>query len=257
MEGNVRADCRPIVVAADDDRPVVVLKAPSLMDLDLADLKLECKASDELLSWVDSTIEQVILRPALSALLMSRLASMPISYLPDSLPLRLETTHKDVAVDEVVLADAVVLLDSQAELLTLAMCCKAKAPAHAWSKNLLVESAANAAVAYSETGLNTVLSWLCARGLATGTAQGVDGPVSWTWTHVTATITDDQTIGLTGHLQRNNSTVMVNVAVQCSLTPLAQLSVQPRSSGRRWPPSTHSGPRCATAPDPKEVRLDS
>ena len=227
MEGKVYADCVPVVVATDDGQPVVALRAPSLMDIDLADLKLEYKASDEPPPWVDSTVEQAILRPSFSVLLMAPLASIPLSYLPDSLPVRLEPTQNDVATDDVIFVDAIVSLDPQAELLTLAMCCEAKNPAPAWSKNLLIESEANAAVAYSETGLNNVLSWLCAQGLATGTAQLDDGNVSWCWMHVTATITDDGTIGFTGWIQYGESTtIVVDVDVQCSLTPLAQLAVQ-------------------------------
>jgi hypothetical protein len=226
MEGHISADCEPAVVATNDGQPVVALKAPSLLDLDLADLKLEYKASDEPLSWADSTIEQVILRPSFSGLLMAPLASIPLSYLPGSLPVCLEAAHNDTAADEVIPVDAFVSLDAQGELLTLAMCRESKDAPPAWSHNLLVESAANAAVAYSETGLNSVLSWLRAQGLAAGTAQLVNGGLSWCWTQVTANIVGDGNIGFVGQLQCGESTVMVDVVVQCSLTSLAELSVE-------------------------------
>jgi len=231
MEGDIHADCRPRAVATKDNEPVVTLSAPSPLDLDLADLKLNYKGDDEPLAWFGTTIEQIILRPSLSMLLMERLASMPLSYLPDSFPLRIKDTHNDVATDGLVLADSTVSLDPQAESLTLAMRCAATTSAPAWSTNLLLESTANAAVALSETGLNSVLGWLCAQGLDTGTAQLVDGPVSWRWTHVTVTFTNDENIHLAGQLRRDEMTVMVDTNVQCSLTSSAQLSVRLSASG--------------------------
>ncbi|MGH3975196.1 MAG: hypothetical protein ACRDS9_17980 [Pseudonocardiaceae bacterium] len=210
---------------------MVTLTAPSLLGLDLTGLKLSYAGDGEPLSWVDTTIEQTILRPSLSALLMTRLASMPLSYLPDSLPLRLPATHNDATTDGLVLADSAVSLDPQVELLTLAMRCAARTSAPAWSTNLLVEPAANAAVALSETGLNSVLSWLCAQGLATGTAQLVDGPVAWRWTHLTVAFTNDETIHLTGQLWRAETTVMVDTVVQCSLMSSGQLAVRLSAPG--------------------------
>jgi hypothetical protein len=235
MEGGIHAGCEPRVIVTKDNQPVVTLTAPSMMDLDLTDLKFSYQGDDEPLSWVDITIEQTILRPSLSMLLMARLASMPLSYLPDSLPLRLPATHNDAATDGLVLADSAVSLDPQTESLTLAMRCAAKTSAPAWSTNLLVESAANAAVALSETGLNSVLGWLCAQGLATGTAQLVNGPVAWRWTHVTVTFTSDENIHLTGQLWRDETTVMVDTAVQCSLTPSGQLAVRLSAAGSQPP----------------------
>ncbi len=235
MEGNIHADCGPRVVATKDNQPVVTLTAPSPLDLDLTGLKLSYQGDDEPLSWIDTTIEQTILRPSLSMLLMARLASMPLSYLPDSLPLRLTATHNDATTDGLMLADSAVSLDPQAESLTLAMRCAAKTSAPAWSTNLLVESAANAAVALSETGLNSVLGWLCARGLATGSAQLVDGPVSWRWERVTVTFTNDENIHLTGQLWRDETTIMVDTAVRCSLTSSGQLAMRLIAAGPRPP----------------------
>ncbi len=235
MEGNIHADCRPGVVAAEDNQPVVTLTAPPLSDLDLTGLKLSYKGDDQPLSWFDTMIEKTFLRPSAFMPLMERLASMPLSYLPDSLPLCREATHNDVATDGLVLADSAVSLDPQVGSLTLAMRCEAKTSAPAWSTNLLVESAANVAVALSETGLNRMFGWLCARGLVTGTAQLVDGPVSWRWTHATVTFTNDENIHLTGQLWCDESTVMVDAAVQCSLASQAQLSVRLSAPGPQPP----------------------
>ena len=235
MEGSIHADCQPRVVATKASQPVVTLTAPSPLDLDLANLKLSYKGDDKPLPWVDTTVEQTILRPSLCTLLMAQLASMPLSYLPDSLPLRLEARNNDEVTDGLMLTDTAVSLDPQTESLTLAMRCATKTSAPPWSTNLLGKSAANAAVAWSETGLNSALSWLCARGLATGTAQLVGGPVSWSWTHVTMAFTDDQNFHLTGQLWRDKSTVMVDSVVQCSLTSSAQLSVRLVAPGPQPP----------------------
>jgi Collagen triple helix repeat (20 copies) len=225
MEGSIHADCGPEVVPTKDNQPVVTLTAPSPLDLDPADLMLSYKGDDKPLPWLNTTTEQTALCLSLS-MLMVPLADIPLSYLPDSLPLRLHATHNDVTTDGLVLADSTVSLDPQAGSLTLAMLCTAKTSPPTWSKNLLVESAANAAVALSETGLNSMLDWLCAQGHATGTTQLDDGPASWRWTHVTATFTNDGNIHLTGQLCRDKLTIMVDAAMQCSLTSSAQLSVR-------------------------------
>ncbi|MDQ4033748.1 MAG: hypothetical protein M3332_16495, partial [Actinomycetota bacterium] len=235
MEGNIHADCQPKVVATKANQPMVTLTAPSPSDLNLADLKLSYKGDDKPLSWVDTTVEQTILRPSLSTLLMAQLASMPLSYLPDSVPLRLKARNNDEVTNGLTLTDTAVSLDPQSESLTLAMRCAAKTSARPWSTNLLVKPAANAAVAWSETGLNSVLSWLCARGLATGTAQLADGPVSWSWMHVTMTFTNEDNIHLTGQLWHDKSTVMVDSVVQCSLTSSTQLSVRLSAPGPQPP----------------------
>jgi hypothetical protein len=144
----------------------------------------------------------------MKAQLMARLACMPLSYLPDSLPLRLTATENDATTDGLMLADSTILLDPQAESLTLAMRCAAKTSVPAWSTNLLMEPAANVAVAVSETVLNSVLSWLCTQGAHHGNAQLADGPVDWRWTHLTVTFTDDEKIHLTGQLWRDETTAM-------------------------------------------------
>ncbi|MDQ3764997.1 MAG: hypothetical protein M3460_26855 [Actinomycetota bacterium] len=227
VEGTISAECRPRVSASRDGQPVVVLTAPSLWELDLADLDLSYKGDDEPLSWVDTTIEQTVLRPSFSLLLMAPLASLPLSYLPDSLPLRLKTTRTEVATEDLVLADSTVSLDSQAASLTLAMRCTARTPAPAGPADLLRRpTTANAAVAVSETGLNQVLGWLCARGLAAGTAQLGHGPIHWRWTHVAVTFTDDENVRLTGQLWHGATAIEVDAAMQCSLTASGQLSLQ-------------------------------
>jgi hypothetical protein len=227
VEGTISAECRPRVSESRDGQPVVVLTAPSLWELDLADLNLSYEGDDEPLSWVDTTIERTVLRPSFSLLLMAPLASMPLSYLPDSLPLRFKTTHPDVATDDLVLVDSTVSLDPQAASLTLAMRCTATTSAPAGPADLLRRpTTANAAVAVSETGLNQVLGWLCARRLAAGIAQLGDGPIHWRWTHVAVTFTDDNHVRLTGQLWHGATAVEVNAAVQCSLTASGQLSLR-------------------------------
>jgi Collagen triple helix repeat (20 copies) len=228
MEGDIHIDCQPRIIATKDNQnqPAVTLKVPSMLHLDLADLKISYEGDDKPLSWVGTTIQKMMLRPSLSTQLMAPFVDMPLNYLPDSLPLRLKTARNDATTDGLLLADAAVFLDPQAELLTLAMRCEARTSAPAWSTNLLVESTANMAVALSEAGLNSLLGWLCSQGLAAGTAQLIHGPVSWRWGHVTAAFTNDGNIHLTGQLVQDQMTIMVDTVVQCTLMSSAQLPVR-------------------------------
>jgi hypothetical protein len=81
MKGNVHVDCKVKIVMTTDGQPVATLTAPSMVDLDLADLKLTYEGNDELLSWIDSTIEQTLLRPSIAQCMMIPLAGLPLSYL--------------------------------------------------------------------------------------------------------------------------------------------------------------------------------
>jgi hypothetical protein len=197
------------------------------LDLGLADLKLSYEGDDTPLSWMDAAIEKVLLRPTLSRLLMAPLASLPLSYLPDSLPLRLKEKHNTVTTEGLTLASSVVSLDSHTECLTLALRCEDSDPAPTCPVNLLSEATtANTAVALSETGLNRMFEWLCARDLAAGATQLGNGSVSWRWRRATAGFTDDGSIRVTGHLAQGARTIVVDTALRCSLTSSAQLFVR-------------------------------
>lgn len=62
LEGNVFADCQPEVATTKDRQPGATLMAPSMLNLDLTDLKLSYEGDDESLSRVGSTIEHQVLR---------------------------------------------------------------------------------------------------------------------------------------------------------------------------------------------------
>jgi hypothetical protein len=234
MEASVHADCQPRVAAdAEDDQPVVTLTALSAVAL--AELKLSYEGDEKTLSWFDKMIAKGILRRGRLARLMTSLADLPLSYLPDSWPLRVDAKRNGMAADGLVLAESAVSLNSQAESLTLAMRCAAETPVPGWTANLLPESAANMVVALGETGLNSLLGRLCAQGLATGTVQLGGGSVAWCWTHVTASFTGGQDIHLTGELLCDETTIKVDAAVTCSLTSDAQLSVQLSGHGTQLP----------------------
>jgi hypothetical protein len=119
--------CQPRVVATEDDQPVVTLAALSAVAL--AELKLSCEGDEKPLSWFEEMIAKGILRRGRLARLMTSLAGLPLSYLPDSWPLRIDAKRNDMTADELVLAESAVSLNSKAESLTLAMRCAAETPA--------------------------------------------------------------------------------------------------------------------------------
>ena len=233
-EGAIHADCRPTVVTTGDNQPVVTLTAPSLREFDLEDLTLSYRGDEENFSWIDTEIEEAILHPCFCTLLMAPLSSMPLSYLPDSLPLRLRATPQDSSTDGLVIADATVALDPQVKSLTLAMRREAQAPVPTRPVNLLEEPMANAVVAMSETGLNSLLGWLCAHESVTGNTQVADRSVVWRWMSATASF-EGENLRLRGQLWRDEATVSVDVTLRCALTPAAQLSVRLSTSGPRPP----------------------
>jgi hypothetical protein len=237
MKNQVSAGCLPQAAANDSGQPVVTLAAPAPLDLRLGELELSYAGDDDLLTEVDKSIERMLLRPTLCTQLMAPLASLPLNFLPDAVPLRLTAGpgHGVASAEGLTLADAAVSLDPPADSLTLtmrrALCTATPAP----PPNLLSDhTAANAVVAVSETGLNSILGWLCEQGLATGTTDHPGGPVSWHWTHVTARFTD-HAIHLTGRLWQGQSPMMVDAELRCSLTSAAQLSVRLTAPDRQMP----------------------
>jgi hypothetical protein len=226
MEGHVNAKCQPVAVLNEGGQPVVTVAAPSPLDLHLGGLKLSYEGDGELPTWVDTAIEHTLLRPTLCAQLMVPLANLPLTCLPDAVPLRLTDEPHGVtpSTNGLALADAAVSLDPHAKSLTLAMRCTADTATPAPPPNLLLDhTTANAVVALSETGLNSVLSWLCAEGIATGMTPRPEGLVSWRWAHVAAAFTD-HAIHLTGELWQGETATVVDAELQCSLTSSAQLS---------------------------------
>src|SRR5262249_52004427 len=163
------------------------------------DLKLSYAGDEDQLSWVDPTVERIVLRPVLSDL-VTRLASVPLNYLPDSLPLRLNVKHRNKSTDDLPVTYSTVSLDKKADLLSLAMGWGPGAPTARRVASLLpARTPANAVVALSETGLNRVLDSLCTRGHAFGSTRLSSGAVDWRWVHVAVRFTD-KAIQLTGQL---------------------------------------------------------
>src|SRR5262249_49783395 len=85
MHGTVSATCDPRLSVGDDGLQVSALAAPSPQELDLSDLGLTYADDARTVSWLDAEVEQVLLRPTFGPQLMSRLAVLPLNYLPASL----------------------------------------------------------------------------------------------------------------------------------------------------------------------------
>ncbi|MFE0109871.1 hypothetical protein ACFWX6_12020, partial [Amycolatopsis sp. NPDC059019] len=211
MEGAVNADCRPEVVFAKDGRPVARLTAPAASALRLADLKLSYPGDEEALSWLDARIERTLLRPVLGRKLMKHLAGLPLTYLPDSVPPRQGA--------------ATVAVDPHAEALSLTLGDAGPAP----RGSFLSDPTANLAVAYSEAGLNDVLSRLCERELASGTTILGEDLVSWRWTWLKVALTAHEHVHLAGEVRCGGRTLPVDATAVCSLTAAKRLSVRFRT----------------------------
>ncbi|MFD8497075.1 hypothetical protein [Amycolatopsis sp. NPDC059657] len=104
-------------------RGAVTLPRPPVADLGVDELKLSYKGDGKPLGRLEIKIGHRILRRVLAKRLMTRLADLPLTWLPEPLPL---------------LRDLVVSVDPRAELLTLAQC--------EWPQNLLTHPHANVAL---------------------------------------------------------------------------------------------------------------
>jgi hypothetical protein len=236
MEGQVGTGCLPRAAANDSGQPVVTLATPSPLNLRLGDLKLSYEGDEDLLTEVDTAIERTLLRPTLCAQLMAPLANLPLNYLPDAVPLRLTGPgHRVAPAEALTLTDPAVSLNPNADSLSLTMRSAPRTATPARPPNLLPDhTAANTVVAVSETGLNSILSWLCAQGLATDTTHHPGSRVSWRWDNVAARFTD-HTIHLTGQLWRGENATIVEAELHCSLTSSAQLSVRLTAADSQMP----------------------
>ncbi|MFD2465666.1 hypothetical protein ACFSYJ_44155, partial [Amycolatopsis samaneae] len=223
MEGAVHADCRPEVAVTGDGQPVVILSAPSLSALRVADLKLSYAGGEDSLSWIDTRLERVLLRPVLGKKLLKRLAGLPLSYLPEPVPLRIGTERDTAALGY---RAANVSVDPHGETLSLELGRSGRPPGAAPPGSFLAKPEANLAVAVTETGLNQVLGLLCDRGHAAGTTTVGETPVAWRWSRIRAGLSAPQHLRLTGELWCDGRAVPVDASARCSLTPAGQLAVR-------------------------------
>lgn len=212
----------PVVLDVDSNgRPYACLASPDPLHLHMNKLKVSYEGSTwpEFLAKLDPTKEESSLRPVLTTQLMRPLASIPLTYMPYSLPVTMPLQNgKSNGALPITQAQAQLVKACNSVVLGLMLDQTRSAPSVFSTLLPPGRTKNNAALGISTEGFNTLLSYLCKQGRATGSLIHPRwGSIDWHWESLTVTL-HQNVIYLAGVFQRQGSTRMiVHADVQCLL----------------------------------------
>jgi streptogramin lyase len=195
LDGTVSA--RQTVISSVDtsQRPYVCLEEPTSVQVDLRQLKVSYEGSrwPELLATLNPVKEATALRPVLATQLFEPLARIPLTYMPCSLPLSVPDTQGVVASGTLPIKRVVPGLLATPVSVALGMMLYEKRAAQSiFAGALSPKTDYNAAIAFSEHGLNAMLTHLCAQGEAIGQIDHTHfGEIEWRWEQLNVTLRQD------------------------------------------------------------------
>jgi hypothetical protein len=210
----------PVVLDVDHNgRPYAHLASPKPLQLHMKKLKVTYEGSKwpEFLAKFDPTKEETVLRPVLTTQLMGTLANIPLTYMPYSLPVTMPLqSGKSNGALPITDAKAQLVKASNSVVLGL-MLDQARCAPSAFSTLLAGRTKYNAALGISTEGFNTLLSYLCKQGCATGSlVHSQWGLIRWQWESLAVTLHQGG-LHLTGVLQQQGNKTLVHADMQCFL----------------------------------------
>ncbi len=195
LDGTVNA--RQTITSAVDanQRPYARVEEPTPVQVDLRQLRVSYEGSrwPERLSTLNPAKEATALRPVLSSQLFGLLARIPLTCMPCSLPLRVTDPQGTVAAGTLPIKRVVPGLFATPTSVVLGlMLDNQRAASSIFAGVLPPQSAFNAAIAFSEHGIQAVLSHLCTQGAASGKMRHAQfGKIAWRWDQLTVKLRQD------------------------------------------------------------------
>lgn len=217
IEGDVSIKL-PVVLDVDHNgRPYAHLDSPNPLHLHMKDLKVTYEGSKQSKLLATFEKETTSLRSVLTKDLMGSLASIPLTYMPYSLPVTMPLQDgKSNGALPITQAQAQLVKNSNSVVLGLMLDQARNAPS-VFSTLLAGRTKYNAALGISTEGLNALLSYLCKQGRGTGSfVHSQWGLINWLWESLTVTLHQGG-LHLTGVLQQQGSKMLVHADVQCQL----------------------------------------
>ena len=195
LDGTVSAQQMVTHAVDSERRPYVCVKAPTAVQVNLRQLKVSYEGSrwPELLAKLNPAKEATALRPVLAAELFGQLACIPLTCMPYSLPVSAPDTKRGAAVGTLPIKRVVPGLFATPASVALGLMLDDKRAAPAsFAGVLLPQSRYNTAIAFSEQGLNALLTHLCDQGDAMGQVQHTRlGKIEWRWEKLHVTLRQD------------------------------------------------------------------
>ncbi len=195
LDGTVST--RQTVTSAVDasQRPYVCVAEPTPVQLDMRQLKVSYEGSrwPDLLSTLNPVKEATVLRPVLATELFGPLARIPLTCMPCSLPLSVPDNQGVVAAGTLSINRVVPGLLATPASVALGLMLDDKRAAPSISAGVLPPKADyNTAIAFSEHGLNALLTHLCAEGEAIGQMHHAQfGEIEWCWEKLNVKLRQD------------------------------------------------------------------
>jgi len=220
LDGTVSA--RQTVTSAVDtsQRPYVCLEEPTPVHLDLRQLKVSYEGSrwPGRLSTLNPVKEATTLRPVLTTQLFEPLARIPLTCMPCSLPLSVPDAQGVVAAGTLPIKHIVPgLLATPASVALGLMLDEKRAVPSISAGALPPKTDYNVAIAFSEHGLNTMLTHLCAQGEAIGQMHHTHfGEIEWRWEQLNVKLRQD-VLAISGLLVQQGVKLLVVAEVKSTL----------------------------------------
>jgi tetratricopeptide (TPR) repeat protein len=219
LEGEVSVKENPTSTFDTQGRPYACLAPPGPHLLNLRQLRVAHEGSQwpRFLEKLNPAKEETVLRPVLATQLFGRLARIPLTYMPSSLPIAAPTKMPATTKPLSIISTHPGILDKPSVLALGLMLDNIRVPPSTFVSFLPQDAPYNAAIGISTLGLNTLLTHLVQQGKARGQFQlSRLGQTTWQWETLTVTLLN-RTMLIEGALLQQGFRTWVQAEIQCWL----------------------------------------
>ncbi len=219
LDGEVSVKQNLAYAVDEQGRPYTSVAPPGPQALQMHKLRVTYEGSHwpGLLAWLNPAKEATVLRPVIAMQLFGRLARIPLTYMPASLPLAVPTRKRTTTPTLPIVGTLTGVVDKP-ELVALGlMLDKTRVPSSTLGSLFPEHAPYNAAIGISTAGLNTLLTHLCQQEQAMGQFQHSRlGQTHWQWLTLTVILLNRK-IRIEGTLLVQGVRMWIQAELQCWL----------------------------------------
>src|SRR5579859_1811833 len=219
LDGPVSVKQNPTLASDTHGRPYTCVDTPSPQTLNMRELKVTYEGSKwaPLQAKLSPAKAEKSLRPVITTQLFEQLASIPLTYMPSSLPIAMSTSWRTATKTLRVIRALPRTLERSGAVALGLMLDKTQVPASTLVSLLPEDAEYNAAIGISTAGLNTLLAHCCEQDRAMGQFYHSQlGWTGWQWEQLTVTLLDE-TIFIEGVLLQQGVRTWAQARIQCNL----------------------------------------
>jgi Stigma-specific protein, Stig1 len=219
LDGEVSVKRNAVYAVDAQGRPYTCVAPPGPQALHMRRLKVTYEGSHwpRLLAKLDPAKEETLLRPVIATQLFGRLARIPLTYMPTSLPIAVPTKKRMATEHLPIVGTLPGIVDRPGSVALGLMLDKTRVPSSTFGSLFPENASYNAAIGISTAGLNTLLTHLCQQDQARGQFQHSRlGQTHWQWHTLTVALLN-RTIRIEGALLQQGIRMWIQAELQCWL----------------------------------------